>query len=68
MIECSQLLIRRIFQYPNTIALVELEEGTRLVAGLLDIEREDLEIGMPLQLELVRCDDELTVPMFRRAE
>lgn len=56
------------FEYPNTIALVELAEGTRLVAGLIDITREDVEIGMPLQLEIVRCDDELTVPMFRRAD
>jgi uncharacterized OB-fold protein len=55
------------FEYPNTIALVELAEGTRLIAGLIDIKREDIEIGMPLQLEIVRCDDELTVPMFRRA-
>jgi 3-oxo-4,17-pregnadiene-20-carboxyl-CoA hydratase alpha subunit len=56
------------FEYPNTIALVELEEGTRLIAGLIDISRDDVEIGMPLQLEIVRCDDELTVPMFRRAD
>ncbi|MCB1704084.1 MAG: bifunctional MaoC family dehydratase/OB-fold nucleic acid binding domain-containing protein [Halioglobus sp.] len=56
------------FEYPNTIALVELEEGTRLLAGLIDLSAEDLEIGMPLQLEIVRCDDELTVPMFRRAQ
>ncbi|MFB1001737.1 MAG: MaoC family dehydratase N-terminal domain-containing protein [Pseudomonadales bacterium] len=55
------------FEYPNTIALVELAEGTRLIAGLIDIKREDIEIGMPLQLEIVRCDDELSVPMFRRA-
>tara|TARA_B100001540_G_scaffold43534_1_gene38694 strand:+ start:2615 stop:3556 length:942 start_codon:yes stop_codon:yes gene_type:complete len=55
------------FEYPNTIALVELEEGTRLLAGLIDIDRDELEIGMPLQLEIVRCDDELSVPMFRRA-
>lgn len=55
------------FEYPNTIALVELAEGTRLLAGLIDIKREEIEIGMPLELEIVRCDDELTVPMFRRA-
>lgn len=56
------------FEYPNTIALVELEEGTRVLAGLIDIERDELEIGMPLQLEVVRCDEELTVPMFRKAQ
>jgi uncharacterized OB-fold protein len=55
------------FEYPNTIALVEVAEGSRLIAGLIDIKRDVVEIGMPLQLEIVRCDDELTVPMFRRA-
>lgn len=54
------------FDYPNTIALVALEEGTRLLAGLIDIKHDELEIGMQLELEIVRCDDGLTVPMFRR--
>lgn len=55
------------FEYPNTIVLVELEEGTRLIAGVIDIKPEEIEIGMPVQLEVVRCDDELSVPMFRKA-
>ena len=55
------------FEYPNTIALVELEEGTRLIAGVMDIKPDEIEIGMPLQLDIIRCDDELSVPMFRKA-
>jgi uncharacterized OB-fold protein len=53
------------FDYPLLIGLVELEEGTRLVAELLDADPEQLRIGLPLETTFVECDDELTLPMFR---
>ena len=55
------------FDHPNPIGLIELEEGVRLVAGLVGIEREALSIGQPLQLEFQTFDGELTLPMFRPA-
>ena len=53
------------FDHPNPIGLIELQEGVRLVAGLVGVKREDLKIGMPLQLEFQTFDGELTLPMFR---
>jgi Predicted nucleic-acid-binding protein containing a Zn-ribbon len=53
------------FDHPNPIGLIELEEGVRLVAGLAGVKREDLSIGMPLQLEFKTFDGELTLPLFR---
>ncbi len=50
---------------PNPVALVELEEGTRLVAGLIGIEPEDVRIGLPVQAEITQCDDELALALFR---
>ncbi|QDX80165.1 DNA-binding protein [Denitratisoma sp. DHT3] len=50
---------------PNPVLLVELEEGTRLVAGLVGIERSEIRIGMPVQAEFLRVDEELVVPVFR---
>jgi uncharacterized OB-fold protein/acyl dehydratase len=38
------------FSYPLCVALVELDEGTRLVANLVGIERDERAIGMPLEL------------------
>jgi uncharacterized OB-fold protein/acyl dehydratase len=39
------------FSYPLTVALVELTEGTRIVANLLGLDpRRDVSIGMPLEL------------------
>ncbi len=37
------------FVYPNPIALIELEEGTRVVSNLVGIAREEIRIGMPLR-------------------
>jgi uncharacterized OB-fold protein len=53
------------FDYPNPIGLIELEEGVRLIAGLVGIEREQLQIGQRLQVEFQTFDDELTLPLFR---
>jgi uncharacterized OB-fold protein len=53
------------FDYPNPIGLIELEEGVRLIAGLVGIEREQLQIGQRLQVEFQTFDDQLTLPLFR---
>jgi uncharacterized OB-fold protein len=55
------------FDYPLPIALVELEEGTRLVADLLGVAPDAVRIGMPVVVDFVAVDDELTLPMFRPA-
>ncbi|HEY3702502.1 MAG TPA: bifunctional MaoC family dehydratase N-terminal/OB-fold nucleic acid binding domain-containing protein [Acidimicrobiales bacterium] len=52
------------FDYPLVVGLVELEEGTRLVADVIGVAPSDVRIGMPLELEMVAFDDELTLPQF----
>ncbi len=51
------------FEYPLPIGLVELEEGTRVVANL-GVERDDIAVGMPLRADFVDYDDELSLPVF----
>lgn len=53
------------FDYPLPIAVVELEEGTRLVADIVGLAPEAVTIGMPVVVDFVAVDDELTLPMFR---
>ncbi len=53
------------FDYPLVIALVELEEGTRLVANVAGITPESVSIGMPVVAGFEDFDDELTLPVFR---
>jgi uncharacterized OB-fold protein len=52
------------FEYPLPIGLIELEEGTRLVANLEGIDHDAIEIGMHLQAEFVDFDEELSLPVF----
>lgn len=56
------------FDKPNTVAVVLLEEGTKLVAELHGAQDRPLEIGMPLELHFLDCDAGLTLPMFRPAK
>lgn len=56
------------FDYPLVVALVELAEGTRLITNVVDLDPDDLRIGMPLRLDWLEADPELTLPVFRRAE
>ncbi|MEO5663389.1 MAG: OB-fold domain-containing protein [Nocardioides sp.] len=53
------------FDYPLLIAVVELEEGTRLITNLTGVTAQDLIIGMPLEVEWLDADPELTLPVFR---
>src|SRR5262249_20425764 len=51
-------------QAPFTVVLVDLEEGVRMVGNLLDGEAY---VGMPVEVEFQRMDDELTLPQWRPA-
>lgn len=53
------------FDYPLAVGLFELEEGTRLVANFVGVEPDAIEVGMPVQVEFVEHDAELTLPAFR---
>jgi uncharacterized OB-fold protein len=39
-----------LMEYPYIVALVELEEGVRLVSNLCEIAPEDVETGMPVEV------------------
>jgi uncharacterized OB-fold protein len=51
---------------PFVIALVELTEGVRVLAELVDVAPEEVEVGLPVRIDFARVDDELTVPVWRR--
>lgn len=55
------------FDYPLVVAVVELEEGTRLITNLVGATPDEIRIGMPLTLEWLEADPELTLPVFRPA-
>ena len=53
------------FDYPLAVGLIELEEGTRLVANVIGVDPADIRVGMPVEVEWVDHDPELTLPAFR---
>jgi hypothetical protein len=66
------------FTYPVIVGLVELEEGPRLVSNIVGVERDQLEIGMPLEVTWLDSHPALvegatdsrgsiTIPQFRPA-
>jgi uncharacterized protein len=56
------------FDYPLAVGLIELEEGTRLVANLVGIDPDDVSVGMLVELEFVDHDEGLSLPAFHPAE
>jgi len=56
------------FDYPNPVGLIELDEGVRLIAGLVGVKRDEIRIGQRVKVEFQTFDDGLTLPMFRPLE
>ncbi|WP_112469380.1 bifunctional MaoC family dehydratase N-terminal/OB-fold nucleic acid binding domain-containing protein [Streptomyces triticisoli] len=55
------------FAYPLVVAVVELAEGTRLITNLVGTDPDDVEIGMPVVLDWLDADPDLSLPVFRPA-
>ena len=53
---------------PLVIALVELDEGVRVLAEMPGSGPDQVRIGMPVSIDFVRIDDELVLPAWRAAE
>jgi len=56
------------FEAPHPVALIELDEGTRLVSDLVGVDPEKVEIGMRVQVEFNAVDSKLVLPQFRPVE
>ena len=53
-------------ELPILLAVVDLEEGVRMVGEVVDTEPEKVEIGMPVVVDYQRIDDDLTLPVWRQ--
>jgi len=52
-------------ELPILLVLVELDEGVRMVGELLGAGEDEVEIGMSVEVSMVRVDDDLTLPAWR---
>jgi uncharacterized OB-fold protein len=55
------------FEDGYVVALVELDEGTRLVTNLVDAQPEEVSIGMRVVVRYEEFDDGLVLPLFAPA-
>ncbi len=58
------------FDGPYSIAVVELEEGPRMMTNVVNCEQtpEALVLDMPLQVTFEKLNDDITLPQFKPAE
>jgi hypothetical protein len=52
---------------PYSPAIVELEEGVRMVTWITDISNEELKLDIPVEVVFDDVTPEVTLPKFRRA-
>lgn len=53
------------FDYPLPVVLVELEEGVRIVANMIDVDPADVAIGRSVQADFVEVEPGYILPAFR---
>jgi uncharacterized OB-fold protein len=53
------------FAYPYVVAVVELDEGVRLIANLVDVPPAEVRVGQRVAVVYHRVEDGFTLPAFR---
>ena len=52
-------------EVPYTVALVELEEGVRLMSNIVDIKPENVNVGMTVEVVFDDISPTISLPRFR---
>lgn len=52
---------------PYTVAIIETEEGTRLLSNVIGCQPEEVRIGMPVEVVFEDITKEFTLPKFKPA-
>jgi len=52
---------------PYVVALIDLEEGPRMMSNLVGIQAEQARVGMPVKVVFEKITEEITLPKFRPA-
>lgn len=50
---------------PYVVAVVKLEEGAQLISNIIDVAPGTLQAGMPLEVDYIDLNDEVTLPVYR---
>jgi uncharacterized OB-fold protein len=52
------------YDFPLPVALIDLDEGTRLVANVVGCAPSDVHVGMRVQAKIEAADEEMNLPFF----
>ena len=51
---------------PYVVAMIELDEGVRMMSNIVDCAPADVRIGMPVVVEFIEAGEDVVIPVFRR--
>lgn len=54
-------------ELPYNVAIVELDEGVRLINNIVGIPNDEIRIGMPVEVTFEDVTPDVTIPRFRPA-
>jgi uncharacterized OB-fold protein len=52
-------------ELPYVVAIVELEEGPRVIGNFTGIDAYDVSVGTPVEVYFVQADENAAVPLWR---
>ena len=50
---------------PYVVALIELEEGVKMMSNVIDVDVNDVHVGMEVEVVYDDVTDEVTLPKFK---
>ena len=50
---------------PYTVALVDLDEGCRMISNIVDVSPQDVHVGMQVEVVFEEITPEISLPKFR---
>ncbi|MDP2661543.1 MAG: Zn-ribbon domain-containing OB-fold protein [Dehalococcoidia bacterium] len=53
------------WEIPYAVAIIELEEGVRMLSNVVECPPDQVAIGMPVEVVFEEVTDEITLPKFR---
>ena len=59
--------ISKAYDAPYIVALVDLEEGVRMMSNVVDADPEQVSVGDPVTVDFENWSDEVRLPVFRLA-
>ncbi len=53
------------FEVPYVVAIIDMDEGYRMMTNIIDCDPAQVRVGMPVQVAFRKASEEITLPYFR---